>query len=206
MQQAFTTIYENDIWGNNDNPDYTGSSGPGSTLENNRRSYIPFLKNFIIKNRIKRVVDLGCGDFICGPYIYGNLPITSYTGYDAYEKVIEHNIKTHSPPKYNFVHSDFFSNKEQIVGADLCILKDVLMHWPLKEITTFLDYLVASKKFKYILLNNCAEQKTNNTDILVGSHRPLSCDFLPLKKYKPKKLYCYMSNVPKEVSVIVCPT
>ena len=206
MEDVFTSIYEQCIWGNNGNNEYQGSSGLGSTLVNNRKTYIPFLKNFIIKNHIKSVVDLGCGDFICGPYIYDNLPITSYFGYDTYKKVIEHNKVTHSPPKYKFVHSDFLNNKEDIVSADLCILKDVLMHWPLKDITTFLDYLVSSKKFKYILLNNCGEQNIHNTDIPVGQGRHLSCDFLPLKKYKPKKLYCYMSDTFKEVSVIGCPT
>ena len=36
-----------------------------------------------------------------------------------------------------------------------------------------------------------------------GCSRPLSCDYLPLKKYSPTKLYNYGSvNDKKEVSVI----
>ncbi len=78
-------------------------------------------------------------------------------------------------------------------------LKDVIQHWSLDNIYTFLDYLVNHKKFKYILICNCCNQKCDNTDIKNGDFRPLSCDYLPLKKYNPIKLYNYHS---KEISVI----
>lgn len=205
MEAVFTTIYDNCSWGNNKSTYYNGSSGPGSSLANNERTYIPFLKKFITDNSIKRVVDLGCGDFICGPAIYQSLDVT-YTGYDTYSKVIDYNIQQQQKEasKYNFVHLDFCAKKEEIIEGDLCILKDVIMHWPLKEIYTFLDYLVASKKFKYILICNCCDQTQHNPEISTGSWRPLSRDFLPLKRYNPTKLYNFQSNVRKEVSVITC--
>ena len=65
-------------------------------------------------------------------------------------------------------------------------VKDVLQHWNLNSIYSFLDYLVENKKFRYILICNCCDQKIDNTDIRTGKFRPLSCDFLPLKKYNPK--------------------
>jgi hypothetical protein len=80
MESIFTYIYENKIWG--------GTSGDGSTIEYNISDYIPFLKNFIIDNNIKTVVDIGCGDFQCGEQIYNELDIL-YTGYEAYLKLIE---------------------------------------------------------------------------------------------------------------------
>ena len=73
------------------------------------------------------------------------------------------------------------------------------MHWSLDNINTFLDYLIKSKKFKYILICNCSYQIENNTNIKNGDFRALSCEYLPLKKYNPVKLYNYHS---KEVSVI----
>jgi len=78
-------------------------------------------------------------------------------------------------------------------------LKDVIQHWSLDNIHTFLDYLVEEKKFKYILICNCCYQTSDNIDIVNGENRQLSCDYLPLKKYNPTKLYNYHS---KEVSVI----
>ena len=93
---------------------------------------------------------------------------------------------------------DFFNKKELIKKGDLCILKDVLQHWKINEIYTFLDYLVENKLFKFILICNCCNQIEDNPDNEDRSI-PLSIDFLPLKKYNPVKLYNYYS---KEVSII----
>ena len=79
METTFTMIYENKIWGDNNNNNYKGSSGGGSTINYNENTYIPFLQKFIIDNDIETIVDLGCGDFVCGPLIYNNLDIL-YTG------------------------------------------------------------------------------------------------------------------------------
>jgi hypothetical protein len=200
MEAVFTEIYEQCKWGNNGNKEYCGSSGPGSHVENNK-DYVPFLKNFIIDNKIKTVVDLGCGDFACGKLIYDDLDVL-YTGYDTYKKVIDYLTTTILEPKYSFTHLDFLNNKECIKNGELIILKDVIMHWPLDDIYSFLDYLVESKKCKYILICNCCNQLQDNTNIKTGDWRQLSCNYLPLKKYNPKKLYNFMSNVEKEVSVI----
>ena len=198
LENIFTKVYENKVWGDNNNEEYNGSSGWGSDIDYNKDNYIPFLKNFILKNNIKNICDLGCGDFKCGKLIYDDLDI-KYRGYDAYKKIIDYNSKNNSPIKYSFVHLDFCNKKEHIINGDLCILKDVIQHWSLKNINTFLDYLVENKKFKYILICNCCNQTEDNTDILNGEFRPLSCNFFPLKKYNPMKLLNYHS---KEVSLI----
>jgi len=198
METCFTNIYENKIWGNNNSSEYNGSSGAGSNIEYNKDTYIPFLKKFIKDNNVKTVIDLGCGDFRCGPIIYDELDIF-YTGYDAYNKVVDYNSTKYSLPKYTFKHLDFCNNKETIINGDLCILKDVIQHWELSSIYVFLDYLVEHKKFKYILLTNCCNQKQDNTNINNGSFRDLNSEYLPLKKYKPKSLYKYST---KEVCII----
>lgn len=198
MESTFTNIYENKIWGDNENNNYSGSSGPGSDIENNKK-YIELLKNFINEYNIKNIVDLGCGDFRIGKLLYDDLNIT-YTGYDTYKKVIDYNITQYPEQKYNFKHLDFFTNKESIVEGDMCILKDVIQHWSLNEIYIFLDYLTESKKFKYILLINCCNQMKDNEDCVIGDWRQLSCNFLPLKKYNAIKIHNYNS---KEISIIL---
>lgn len=163
----------------------------------NKDTYIPFLKNFIITNSITNIVDLGCGNFICGKLIYDDLDI-KYTGYDIYKKIIDY-LNQYTSSKYYFKHLDFYNNKESILKGDLCILKDVLQHWTTDEIYIFLDYLVYNKIFKYILICNCCNQTSDNNNIINGDWRPLSYEYLPLKKYNPIKLYNYNS---KEISVI----
>jgi hypothetical protein len=199
MEEVFTNVYEKKLWGNNNNTEYAGSSGCGSEIDYNKDTYVPFLKKLITDNNIKTIVDLGCGDFKCGKLIYDDLNI-SYTGYDVYKKIIDYNSKNYSLPKYSFTHLDFYNNKENIINGELCILKDVIMHWSLDSIYLFLDYLIECNKFKYILICSCCNQIRHNTDIKNGDFRQLSCDYFPLKKYNPIKLYKYDT---KEVCVIV---
>jgi len=198
FNKAFTAIYEDKIWNELDN--YTTNSGDGSDLKYNINTFIPFLKDFILKNGIKSVTDLGCGDFICGPYIYDDLNVRYY-GYDIYSKIIENNILNfESNPKYNFFEFDIFNEWQNIIPTDLCIIKDVLQHWRLEDIYTFLDNILESKKFKYILICNCCDQIKDNPDLLItGGFRPLSADFFPLKRYNAKILLKYNT---KEVSLI----
>jgi len=197
MEEAFTNVYEEKIWGDNGEREYAGSSGGGSAVDYNKNTYIPFLKEVIKKNKVKSIVDLGCGDFKCGRLIYDDLDI-SYTGYDVYKKIVDYNTQTH--PKYTFKHLDFCNQKEEIIKADMCILKDVLQHWTTQDIYTFLDYLVNNNCFKFILIVNCCHQHDDNTNIQTGDFRPLSSNFLPLKKYNPTRVYTYGT---KEACVIV---
>lgn len=193
--EIFTEIYETCKWGNNTNSMYKGSSGGGSEPIINITTYVPFLKDFIANKCIVSVVDLGCGDFKVGKDIYDDLKYVKYYGYDAYADVIAYNKLNNQDTKYNFTHLDFYSNKEQIYSGDLCILKDVLQHWKNEDIYYFLDYLVSSKKFKYILICNCCKQRFDDEDIIkTGDWRELSAECNPLKKYNPKILYKYSSK------------
>ena len=90
MEEIFTNAYENNLWGNNNISEYSGSSGIDSDIDYNKDGYVPFLKTFISNNNIKTVIDLGCGDFKCGELIYNELDIL-YTGYDVYKKLMEYN-------------------------------------------------------------------------------------------------------------------
>lgn len=190
METCFTNIYINNVWGSNNVAEYNGSSGNGSSIEYNKDTYIPFLKKFIIDNNIKTVIDLGCGDFLCGKLIYDDLDVL-YTGYDTYKKIVDYNITHNSSTKYSFIHLDFYNNKENIIDGDLFILKDVIQHWSCKSIYNFIDYLFEFKNFKYILICNDYKQSQDNVDIVDGGYRALNYKYFPLKKYNLTKIFNY---------------
>ena len=204
--KVFTEVYETNKWGDNDNPNYEGSSGLGSAIWYNKKTYIPFIHKFLKKYKIKSVVDLGCGDFRIGLLLYGKTNI-DYTGYDAYKGVIDYNnnkFKEYS--NFNFIHSDFTSvkDRENINNADLCIIKDVLQHLPNNTIIKFMDYITKSNKFKYILIINCYNTTTENTkdyrkDIVGGEFSSLSALRYPLNKYGARVIYKWDT---KEESII----
>ena len=208
--KAFTEVYDTNTWGDNKDPKYKGSSGPGSALLYNEKTYIPFMNKFLKDYEIKSVVDLGCGDFIVGPLLYENTNI-NYTGYDAYKGVIDHNNdKFKDKNNFKFIHSDFTTelDRQNLKIADLCIIKDVLQHLPNLTITNFMDYIIKSKKYKYILLINCYKtipEKPEDTEdserrnINPGEFNSLSALRHPLKQYNAKVIYKWDT---KEVSLI----
>jgi hypothetical protein len=201
FKTIFSCIYENAVWGDNPVSQYKGGSGGGSDINYNLTTYVPFLISFINNHQITSIADLGCGDFLCGPYIYDNLDI-EYNGYDTYDKIIEYNKKNNTIPTCSFHHIDIFNEWEKIQPADLCILKDVLQHWRIADIYSFLDAIALSKKFKYILICNCCDQEDDNMDLYVtGGFRKLSAKYYPLLRYDPIILYKYHT---KEVSLIIC--
>ena len=196
--RIFSEIYMNKVWGDNNNSDYLGSSGSGSTLIS-CLYYVKYMRNFIRNNKIKKVVDLGCGDWQHSYYIYKDFDL-EYVGYDAYETVIERNRKIFTNSSWKFNYLDFYKDREQIEDADVCIIKDVLQHWSNKEVTNLLDLLTKNNKFKYIVIVNNNYQQSDNQEITkTGEFRGLSMKYLPLKRYNPKFLFNFGN---KEASII----
>lgn len=190
----FTKIYETCEWGNNNSQDYKGSSGGGSSILFNEE-YIKYLKEFIHTNNIKKVIDLGCGDWQSSHLIYLGTDI-EYYGYDAYEKIIINNSKNYK--QFIFKHLDILNNIDIIEDTcDLCILKDILQHWTCEEIKHFLDKLL-KKNFKHIIIVNSSNQKYDNQDTPYRS-RPLSIKYEPLKSYNFTLVFNYHD---KEVSLL----
>jgi len=208
-KKIFTEIYEKKMLGDDRSTYYPGSCGPGATYDYNRDEFIPFLRQFIIDNQIKSVADLGCGNLGYDKKLYSEVAVSSYYGYDVYNKVQEHNHRFSNHKKYHFFCMDFLVHRDELVPADLCIIKDVLQHWLLKDITTLLDYLVENKKYKYIMIVNCYPQdgdwkgdmKGEWIGFKTGDWRKMSCAYLPLCKYHPKPVLYYKT---KEVSIIQC--
>ena len=62
--------------------------------------------------------------------------------------------------------------------GDLLIAKDVLHHYPNKEVQYFLETLVP--RFKYVLIQNVATDGPQ-TDIKRGQFRPLNLNDYPSK-------------------------
>lgn len=183
----FTQIYNNNTW---------GGSGSGS-YPGNTATYRDFLTNFLNKKNIKTVVDYGCGDWQFSKLIdWSNI---SYTGIDCVESVVQNNINNYTKDNITFkqlkTFEEFFTYK-----ADLLLIKDVLQHWLNNEIIYFLDNVI--KNFNYILITNSCDQQFDWQDEPERS-RPLSCEFLPLKKYNCKKRAIITNDAGnKEISLI----
>jgi mannosyltransferase OCH1-like enzyme len=188
----FTKIYNTNYW--------IKGSGSGSYIKNTT-IYNKCIIDFIQKNNINCITDIGCGDWQSSYLIYEHLNNIDYLGIDCVHSVIETNKKNH--PNYKFLSFDILCNINLIRDSELYIIKDVLQHWKLMDIYNFLDKLV-TKNFKYIIITNNGNQLYDNLELVthIGNGRGLHSNFLPLKKYNAELLLDYFGDENKHMCII----
>jgi hypothetical protein len=165
-------------------PQYTESSGPGSTVEYSA-PYREFLEKFIRDHEIETILDLGCGDMnVMGNvdlrlrYRDGSFAPVEYIGFDVIDERIERNRKKYKRPQYRFYCEDLRDFDPWLIKwADLVIVKDVLQHWSTDEVIDFLG----NCQFRRMLVTNCNYGPTVNTDIETGGWRALDLTAPPFE-------------------------
>jgi SAM-dependent methyltransferase len=155
---AFEKIYACHEWG--------GGSGPGSHPRSTQL-YRRLLQRILVECHVRRVVDFGCGDWRFSRLV--NWSNVRYLGVDVVATVIESDRALYSTDNIEFKCADFRSGP--IPGADLYILKDVLQHWPTRQIQDFLNRMAD----KQMLITNTVWHGgfPVNGDIPAGEYRPL---------------------------------
>ena len=182
--KIFDHIYEHNIW-------KTGS-GPGSA-EDRTRDYRSYLQNFLRSNRVKSVLDLGCGDWQFSRHI--DWSGIDYVGADV-SNVVLTTTQTFARPGIGFRQLD--ATKDPLPEADLLIAKDVLQHWSNGEILAFLPKL---KAYRRALITNGfrpATTKSLNQDIPTGSWRPIDLK-LPPFNVAGSDVFWFFAGEPKHV-------
>lgn len=156
----FRRIYGKDCWGH--------GSGPGSSIEVTAQ-YRTFLKRFMIKKKIKTVLDIGCGDWQFSHLI--DWTGIDYVGIDIVPSLIEQNNAKFGRNNIKFQVRD--AVVDSLPRADLVILKDILQHLSNDSILRVLSKV----RCKFALV---AENYTKvNRDCDDGGYRPLNLSAQP---------------------------
>ncbi len=167
-REAFRRHYEDTT------SDWSNSSGGGShpyfTIE-----YRAFLDKFIRMNNVKTILDIGCGDWQFTKYL--NFEGIGYIGLDVVPSVVKKNIERYAAKNIRFaIMPEDFS---RLPAADLLIMKDVLQHFPNREIMRFAKEVFPSFKF-CLLTNSYVKINTRtNTDVAFGGFRCLDLSAPP---------------------------
>ena len=179
MKKQFEEIYSENKW--------LYGSGEGSQPQHTR-PYAAFLQNFLRQNKIKSVVDMGCGDWQFSQFI--DWKGIEYQGFDVVASVVEANQKKFSSPAIRFQLAA--GDGSDLPSANLLIAKDVLQHWSNDAVMTFLPNL---KKYDYCLLTNCVNPngKTTNENIENGGFRYLDLR-LPPFAIQAEELLSFTNN------------
>lgn len=176
MKKVFERIYREKRW-------YNGS-GSGS-LPKNTIPYRRFLQRYFRQNSIKKVIDIGCGDWQFSHLM--NWKGIDYLGIDVVPSLIRENTRRWGNGHIHFRAGDAF--QMQLPLADVVILKDVLQHWPIGKISIFLKRI---KKYPRVLLFNTSEGPNINGRIKTGSARPIDVR-LPPFNIRGKEVLRYRS-------------
>ena len=157
MRPQFEEIYRRDLWGN--------GSGEGSHPRHTS-GYVAFLQAFMAENRVRRVVDFGCGDWQVARQV--DWTGIHYIGVDIVPQVVEENRRRFASDNVEFRLLP--EGGVDLPEADLLMVKDVLQHWSDEAIQAFLPTL---RRFPLALVTNCVNPRgpTVNRQIPDGGFR-----------------------------------
>ena len=142
LKKIFSYIYRENVWGGEKGCLY---SGPGSH-ESLSKPYVDLVNTFIKDASIKRVVDLGCGDFRVGSLI--DTSSIQYIGIDIVPDLIERHNKLHRTANVIFLCLN--AVEDGLPDADLCLVRQVFQHLSNEHISKILQ---KCKKYKYVLVS-----------------------------------------------------
>jgi SAM-dependent methyltransferase len=156
MEQVFSKIYREDEW---------RGSGDGSSAEATRE-YRYFLEAFLRINRVRSVLDVGCGDWRFSRYVPWEG--VQYLGMEVVPAVVEANTRKFAADNVRFVCAD--ARTADLPPADLLLMKDVLQHWTNAEIKQFLPKVAA---YRFALITNTTNRVEVNRNCATGDFRYL---------------------------------
>lgn len=161
-QMTFGEIYRNNHWKNTESV-----SGPGSTAAFGQ-GLVSAIDRIIIEYKIKKVIDLPCGDFTWIRDL--NFDQIHYTGADIVASLIESNHLKYAQENIQFEHLDLITNA--IPKNDLLICRDCLPHLSFSHIFKAIEN-IKNSGCTYLLTTQYADF-TRNFDIVTGDWRPVN--------------------------------
>ncbi len=148
LEQVFSDIYKKNLWGGE-----AGEfcSGEGSSLKTNA-VYCQYVTEFIARHQIKRVLDVGCGDFQVSSKIVD--PGFEYVGLDVVEPLIASNQQKFGKQHISFQCLDV--TVDELPQADLILIREVLQHLSNQQINTILEKI---KHVPYAIITEYQPQR-----------------------------------------------
>ena len=188
--QVFSTIYQSGLWSPN-----PYDSGPGSYPGGEGKEYCQIMPAVLKAMRVRRVLDIGCGDGRILANVAAQCPGIEFTGVDCVDEVIKSCAVTWPFVRWEVNDLSDLTTLPTWSGiyhrdADIVLMKDVLHHWPTNEIHRILGFFV-EKCIPVIATQDC-QGAQDDQDCELGGFRALSAKTEPLHAYGPVLLAEYL--------------
>ena len=146
IKQTFKNIYNKNIWGEGDEPYY---SGGGSHNRKIITPYIELVCKLIREREISTICDIGCGDYNIMRNVLNQSEFEKYYGIDVVDDLVEYNNLRFSNDKISFLCMDASDETQMIPNADLLVIRQVLQHLDNEHVKRILK---RTEGFKYVLI------------------------------------------------------
>ncbi len=162
LAETFDHIYAHQMWGREDDATlFSGVGSRGICLER----YCTLIAPEIQRRAIRRLVDIGCGDFNTGAQLARM--VEDYTGVDVSERVIETNSRLHATSTRRFIRGD--ATTDQLPPGDAAVIRQVLQHLSNDEIARALANARATYRIVFVTEHIHAHAEVRpNQDIAHG--------------------------------------
>ena len=142
--RLFKDVYDNHLWGQpSEGKKYNSDSPPELTAPHRN-----FINRFISTHPdIRRIVDLGCGDFEASSGI--DMGEAHYIGVDIYDELIQYNTQHFGNARREFRVCDLI--EDDLPPGDLCLVTFVLYIMSHEDVFPILEKL---KQYRYVLITD----------------------------------------------------
>ena len=162
-------------------------SGNGSNLD--QSEYLKKeLKIFFEEKKIKKILDIGCGDFKWMSSLLEEIDYDYYMGIDIVDFLIDENISNYQNNKIKFVKMDIVKDDMNFLDEyDFILIRHVFIHLKNSNIQEVLNK-IKKINFKYLCITSDPKVKINKDLKTEGRYRDINMMISPFFLKNCKKI------------------
>ena len=186
-KKIFKYIFSSGYWSDYNTSLNKSVSGKGSNYDNTL-----YLKNklkiFFKEKKIKKILDIGCGDFNWMSNLLEDVDYESYLGIDIVRKLIDNNSRKYTSKKIKFLSHDIVSEEINFpVEFDFILIRHVFIHLKNSNITKVINK-IKKTNFKYLAITS-DPYRSNNIDLKTeGRFRDINLIIDPFNLSTPSEI------------------
>ena len=159
-EKIFEYIFLSGYWLDYNIDKNQSRSGSGSNLE--KSEYLKKeLKIFFKENNIKKILDIGCGDFKWMSSLLDEIDFDHYLGIDIVDQIVSENVKNYQTTKIKFIKKDVVRDEINFLEEyDFILIRHVFIHLKNANIEKILNK-IKKNNFKYLCVTSDPKVNVN---------------------------------------------
>jgi SAM-dependent methyltransferase len=186
-KKIFKYIFFSGYWSDYNSGVSKSVSGKGSNYDNTL--YLKNeLKTFFREKKIKKILDIGCGDFNWMSNLLKDIAYESYLGVDIVKNLVDDNSEKYGSKKVKFLCHDIVSeNIDFIDEFDFILVRHVFIHLKNSNIIKVLNK-IKKINFKYLAITSDPYRYSNVDLKTEGRYRDINLIIEPFNLSVPSEI------------------